>query len=114
MIKLISILYLIPAILIGSIAAIFLKQSSKKFTLNIKKLLKNHKLILGATLYLIASFFYIQALRYGKLSVIYPLSSLSYIVISILSVKLLNEKMTKQKWFGIIFIIFGSFLIVNG
>ena len=64
-------------------------------------------------LYGISSIFHILALSIEKLSVIYPLSSLAYLIVAFLSTKLLDEKMNTSKWIGVILIIFGSFLVVK-
>jgi uncharacterized membrane protein len=62
-------------------------------------------------LYGISTIFFILALRIGELSVVYPLTSITYIFITILSVYFLKEKMNQYKWLGILFIIVGVILV---
>lgn len=106
-------IFLFPGILIGSYGSLFLKKGSKYFSLNPMKIIKNKEILFGLFLYGISMILYIAALNFGKVSVVYPLCSLAYVLISFLSIKYLNEKMNIYKWTGIIFIILGSFLIIN-
>lgn len=102
------------ATVIGSFGSLLLKFGSKDFNLNIFKLLKNYKLILGLFIYVFTSVLFIIALKGGELSVLYPITSLTYVWISLLSIKYLNEKMNKFKWLGILIIMAGVALIGIG
>ncbi|MBT3721194.1 EamA family transporter [archaeon] len=106
-------LYLIPGIILGGYGSLFLKKGSSKLTFNLKKWKNNLEVIFGLVLFGSSTIFYLLALPYGELSVVYPLSSLSYIFISIVSMWYLDEKMTKLKWTGIVLIMIGSFLVVR-
>lgn len=99
-----------------SFGALFLKMGSANFKsrFNIKeiiKILKNYKLMIGLFLYCISAIFFVLSLRIGDLSLVYPVTSLSYIFISLLSVYFLKEKMNRYKWIGICFIILGVALV---
>jgi len=61
--------------------------------------------------YGLATLIYIPALRGGDLSVLYPIISLSFVAVSLLSVWLLKERMNLLKWIGIVLIIAGVSLI---
>jgi uncharacterized membrane protein len=106
-------LYLTIGTIFGGYGSLYLKKGSSKLTFNIKKWKDNLQLVIGFFLYGISTITYLIMLQYGELSVIYPLTSVSYIFISFLSIYYLNEKMTKNKWIGIILIIIGSFLVVR-
>lgn len=106
-----AIILTISLTIIGSFGAFFLKLGSEKFSFNPFELLKNYKLILGFLLYGTVIPLFIIALKGGELSVLYPLVSLSYIWISIISIKFLGERMNIWKWAGIVMIIFGVSLI---
>jgi len=104
------------SVIIGSFGALLLKRGSKHFNIpynfkGIIHLLKNYELILGLGMYGISSIFFIYALRLDELSLIYPLTSLSYVCVSLLSVYFLKEKMNVYKWMGIGFILIGVILI---
>jgi len=99
---------------IGSFGALYFKIGSETISIDIKKIIKNYKLILGFLFYGISSIFFVIALRGGELSVLYPFCAASYIWVCLLSMKFLNEKMNKLKWLGIITIIIGITLIGLG
>lgn len=71
----------------------------------------NFKLIFGFFIYGIAMFFFILALKYGELSLVHPLLSLSQIWTLILAVLFLGERITILKLFSLCFIMAGSLLI---
>jgi drug/metabolite transporter (DMT)-like permease len=64
-------------------------------------------LIAGLALYGLGSILMIWALRHGELSVLYPLISLSYVWVAILSVVIFRDKMTSLRISGIATIIAG-------
>lgn len=96
--------------LVGSYGPILLKQASADLKFNLKSLF-NKKLITGLSLYGIATIIFIPALKGGELSVLYPFVALSYVWVSLLSVKFLKERMNMQKWIGISLVILGVSLI---
>jgi multidrug transporter EmrE-like cation transporter len=109
---------LLIAIMFGSSAALFLKLGSEKFKIgfslnSIMAILRNWKLILGLFLYATSTVFFIYSLKLGDLSIVYPLTSVSYIFITILSVLLLKEKINTYKIIGISFIVLGVILVTR-
>jgi len=112
-------LWAIGLVLISSFIAamgpIFLKKgTNKEFSLHPKKMLRNKNLIIGGTFYLIASLFFIPALRGGELSVLFPFAATIYVWVALFSVKFLKEKMNLIKWVSIFFIIAGIVLVGLG
>lgn len=99
--------------IIGAFGALLFKQGSRKVSLNIKSFIKNKKLIIGFVLYGLSAVIFIPALKGGELSVLYPLVAISYIWVSLLSIKFLKEKMNKFKIIGIFLIIIGVVFIVS-
>jgi drug/metabolite transporter (DMT)-like permease len=102
------------AVIVGSFGPIFLKRSSKTFSLNPFKILKNYNLMIGVLFYAFGSVCFIPALKGGELSVLYPIVSLSYIFVAIYSRILLKEKMNVYKLLGIMAILIGISLIGVG
>lgn len=96
--------------IIGAIGGILLKKASSELKLNIKSLF-NYKLDLGLSLYFIAVLAFIWLLKTVNLNILYPMTSLTYIFVILLSSWLLKEKMNKYKWLAIILIITGNILI---
>jgi uncharacterized membrane protein len=113
MISLIALALFFPSLLIGAIGSIYLKKSAKKFKINLKAILHNKDFFFGVFLSALSIFIYIFSLKYANLSMIYPLVSINYIFIAILSSKFLGEKITVSKALGIIFITLGSFFIIK-
>ncbi len=93
---------------IGAFGALFLKKGSMKLSLH--KII-NPSLLLGIFCYAIGLFMGIIALRFGDLSVLYPLSSTTYIWVTLLSKYQLKERINFFKILGISSIIFGVSLI---
>ena len=102
------------ATLIGSFGPILLKKASSKSLSKISSLATNYHLFGGVSLYAIGTILFIPALKGGELSVLYPFIALTYIWVSLLSVKFLGEKMNRFKWLGIALIIIGVSLIGFG
>lgn len=100
--------------LVASPGAIFFKKASENLGKNIFQLLKNKSFYLGAILFALSTLFFVSGLKYGELSILYPVVSLSYIWVALLSIKFLKEKMNLSKWAGILLIIGGVILIGFG
>lgn len=104
----------ISATLIGAFGPILLKKASAKRLSKLGSLVTNYHLFGGVALYAIGTILFIPALKGGDLSVLYPFVSLSYIWVSLLSIKFLGERMNKFKWLGIALIIIGVSFIGVG
>ena len=99
------------ACLAGAYAGILLKKGAASLKFRFKDLIRNKHLIGGLFIYCFSAALYIIALRGGKLLILYPLVSTTYIWIVLFSQKLLKEKMNKYKWIGIVLILIGVSLI---
>ena len=102
------------ATLVGAFGPILLKKASARRLSKLSSLATNYPLFGGVSLYGLGTLIFIPALKGGELSVLYPFVALTYIWISLLSVKFLGEKMSKLKWLGIALIIIGVSLIGIG
>lgn len=71
----------------------------------------NWQLGLSLLLYIIAMIIYMFMLKSYSLSMVYPLTSISYIFTIILAMALLCEKVTFGGWLGVLFIMLGVGLI---
>jgi len=92
----------------GAFGSLLFKKGSKRIRVT------NKDLIFGFMLYVMAAVTYIVALKRERLSVLYPLVSLAYMWICILSVYFLHEKMNSLKWLGIVAIVIGVSFIGIG
>ena len=102
------------ATIVGSLGALSFKFASNHINKNIFSLLKRPIFYVGVLCYGIASMIYIVALRFGDLSALYPIAGLSYVWVSLLSMRFLNEKMNGYKWLGISFILLAIIFIGIG
>ncbi|WP_102264279.1 DMT family transporter [Mesobacillus jeotgali] len=68
-------------------------------------------LFLGLVLYGLGAITMMVAFRYGKLSVLHPLMSISYVLAILLGQWFLQEALSLINYMGILFIIFGSILM---
>lgn len=102
------------ACLFAAFGAIFLKKGADSLSLTVSGLLGNTYLFKGVIFYGLATCFFIYGLTGGELSLLYPLASTTYILISFLSVQYLGERMNSWKWAGIFLIFAGVTLIGVG
>lgn len=100
---------LILMTLLGAIASYFLKNAAIHTSL--LSAFKDKYLYLGGFLYFISAILNIFILVYLDYSVVFPLTSLTYIWTLLISKKFLSEKINKQKILGICFIILGAFFV---
>lgn len=108
-----AIILTIIGTLFGGFGSLYLKKGSASLHRNIFKIIYNYKLVFGIMLYGVSAVIYVWALKYGRLSLLYPITSLSYVWVSLLSVKFLKENMNNYKWIGISLIILGVILITR-
>ena len=95
-------------------AQIFYKIAANNMTLSLASITSNLHLFIGLFIYGVAAMMLIIALKYGELSVLYPIISLSFVWVNLLSMRFLAEPLTALKWTGIIFIIAGVSFIGFG
>ena len=99
--------------LLGAMGQIFFKMSSANFSFNPIEMITNWKFIFGAFLYATSAILFVWTLKYGNLSILYPVIATSYIWVTLLSVVLLGESFNSIKWIGIAMIISGIYIIVK-
>jgi multidrug transporter EmrE-like cation transporter len=98
--------------LFAALGQVGLKFGSMKLEKKFIAILKNYALLSGLFFYGLSSIVFILALRGHELTVLYPIASLNYVWVSLLSMKLLKEKMNAYKWLGILLIIIGVTFVV--
>tara|TARA_Y100000034_G_C6908865_1_gene422663 strand:- start:5409 stop:5759 length:351 start_codon:yes stop_codon:yes gene_type:complete len=99
---------------IDSLASLILKLGSKHLRLKLKAILKNHLIFIGIFLYGFTAVLYTIALKFGELSTLFPITSLTYMWVTILSKKYLREPINNSKVFGVLFIVLGVIFIGLG
>lgn len=71
------------------------------------KILSNLPLFGGLACYGLSTILLVLALRYGELSVLYPIIALTYVWVTMLSVGFLGESLNIFKFLGLVFIVLG-------
>ena len=94
------------ASLIGSVGTVLVKQSYENLTItSLKAFRKNHRFLLGLSIYIGASLITIIALKFGPVSLLYPIAATSYVWVALFSKVILDEKMNNYKTLGISLIL---------
>jgi uncharacterized membrane protein len=114
MVPLVPLFVVIFATFIGAFGSLYLKLGARRLhRANLHTQFINRDLMIGIFLYILSAIFYVGAMKYGELSILYPVTSISYIWISFLSISYLEEHMNAYKWTGIALIILGVVLITQ-
>ena len=111
-----AILMIVAFTVVAAIAQPLFKTGANRLfaNLTVSGLLTDAPLIVGLVLYGCGSVLMILALRHGELSVLYPLISLSYVWVAILSVVIFHETMKPFKVAGIATVIAGVAILGRG
>jgi len=86
-----------------------MKKGLQRFRLSSLKTYKN--IIISVFIYGTSLLPLILALRYADLSLLYPLTALSYVWTAMYSARFLGEEINAYTWAGIAFTVGGVFLI---
>jgi len=63
--------------------------------------------------YAVATILWVYILKYFPFSIAYPMISLSYVFGMFAAIFFFNEQISIYKWFGVLFIMCGCFLIIK-
>ena len=105
-----AIIFVVICTIFTSIGQIFYKLASTNFSSPLA-ILTNYWLYLGIFFYLIGAILLILALKYGKLSSVYPFIALSFVWVFLLSIILFKETISIIKVSGTLSIILGVIFI---
>ncbi|MBI2102092.1 EamA/RhaT family transporter [Candidatus Woesearchaeota archaeon] len=100
--------------LLTSSAQILWKKGVATLAFDILGIITNYYIIGGILLYVVGGALLIISFRGGEVSVLYPIIAMSYIWVSLLSVRFLGEIMNPFKWIGVAAIIAGIACIGYG
>lgn len=111
-------LYLTINIALMAIGQIFFKKSSFFIESNSElgvftRYLYNFWLYAGILAFGIATLIWIKILSFGKISAVYPLQSIAYVLVAILAFFIFGEKISALNALGILVIIAGIFLVTR-
>lgn len=112
--KNIAVLMMVLCTVFTSIAQVFYKKGANILEFSIKGILTDYYLYGGILLYVVGAVIMIYAFRKGEVTVLYPIITLSYVWVSLLSIYFFDEVMNPYKWTGVMVIIMGISLIGIG
>ncbi len=107
-----SMLLVFAASVIGSIAAVLLKAGANRLRSGWRVWIG--RIGAGIALFLISSYFYIEGLKHGSLTVLYPMVSLGYVWTLIWSRIFFGELFNRHKVAGLALVLLGVFFIGLG
>lgn len=96
---------------LGALGQLFLKLGSGNFIVSFNQIAFDWRVALGVAFYGLSSVLFIIALKYGNLSILYPMIATSYIWVSLLSFFVLREAFNTYKIMGLVAILIGVVLI---
>ena len=73
---------------------------------------RRHWILLGVAVLIVEVLLYSGALRFLAVSTAFPITSLSFVMVTLLSRWLLGERVTPLRWAGVGLILIGTSLIV--
>ena len=110
--SLLSFLYISIAVLLGTVAQIFLKAGTNATPVGLGLALEP-RILAGITCYALGLVVWILALAKTPVSIAYPMLSIGYVVNAIAAYYLLNEAVTPLRFAGIGIIIVGVFIVAR-
>ena len=103
---------IIVGVFSGSMAVLLLKKAASRYPL--RQLFFRRVFWEGVALFGLSLLLYVIVLQRIDISVAYPLSSISYLITTMLSVRYLGEKMNVWKWIALFGVMLGVTLIAIG
>ncbi len=103
-----SVLLVFFCTLIGAAAQIFFKLGANGLTKTTPiQIFTNPSLLLGYCLYGVSTMLLVLALRKGQLSLLYPIISLTYVWVTLLSMMIFKETLNPYKAVGLAIVVAG-------
>ncbi len=107
-------------ILLGSVGQIMLRKGMKEKIIDFKsegivrnliKIYINPFVLIGSFVYMVSTLVWIGLVSKVELSYAYPMVSLNFVMIALLSKAAFNEKVSRVRWISIIMIVIGVSLL---
>ena len=110
-----GILFVTLAALLSATSQLLFKHASSSLTFSLASIVTNIPLIIGFALYGLVALLFVTALKYGELTVLYPLLATTYIWVAIASPLVFpTDSLNPLKIVGILVVIFGVYSISKG
>lgn len=103
-----SVLLVFFCTFIGAAAQIFFKLGANSIARPTPiQIFSNPYLLLGYSLYAVSTMLLVLALRKGQLSILYPIISLTYVWVTLLSILIFKESLNSFKGLGLAIVVVG-------
>ena len=102
----IGVFLVVVSTMVEGFGQVFLKKSA------VEVVRRRFWIVLGIMVLIVEVLLYSGALHFLAVSTAFPLTSLSFVMITVLSHWLLGEKITPRRWVGVGLILIGTALIV--
>jgi drug/metabolite transporter (DMT)-like permease len=111
-----SVLLVVIFTVLSAAAQTFIKTGANRLIndLTLVAIVTDAPLIAGLALYGIGAVLMVLALRHGQLSILWPIISLSYVWVAVLSVVIFHESMNAMRIAGICVIMLGVAILGRG
>jgi len=100
--------------ILTSAAQFFYKAGANRLEFDLNSIITNYHIIFGLVLYGTGAILMLIALRYGEVSVLFPIIATSYIWVSLGGKYFFNEPIGIIKWIGISVVILGVSILGYG
>ncbi len=110
----VSIVWIFMAGFVGSFGAVLLNYGASRLAFNNPALVTNWRLAAGIAIYLLSFVFFVQGMRHGELSVLYPLVALGYLWTVLWAKLFFGEPLTWGKFAGLAMILVGISVLFLG
>ncbi|MDR3602430.1 MAG: transporter [Desulfosporosinus sp.] len=108
-----SYILILSSIFLGAFAQVLMKIGTSKIQLNVISIITSWYIMSGLSLYAFSAVFWIFAISKVQLSLAYPMVSLGYIIVFILSYFILGESISLLRLFGLFTIIAGVIIVAK-
>lgn len=115
--KIAGLLLILLAVSLESVAQVCMKCGASHAAALMVPVLKLDKTVwvaLGFALLAVETLVYTLALHRADVSMVFPMSSLSFVGIALLSALLVGETVSRKRWLGIVLILAGTALVGAG
>jgi|SRR5579884_4780 len=109
-----SMLLVVVASIFGSFGMVFFKSGATNLSGSMRSLLFNWRVLLGISLYLMSSVFFVLGVKHGQISILYPLVSLGTVWTLLWARLFFGEQLTRAKFMAVGLIMMGIIFLNLG
>lgn len=108
-----SYVLILCSVVLSGLAQVFMKMGTMKIQMNFLNIITNVHILSGFAFYALSAVIWIYAISKIPISIAYPMASLGYVIVFILSYFVLNESISGVRIMGLLIIIFGVVVVAK-